>query len=80
MRNCVPGQIAAAVYVGPRPHRGLADFQADGRFHLVGIPYGPELADYFPAQVNARDYPNLTRVRSGSNRLGGHGSSSPKLA
>ncbi len=55
------GEIAAAVYVGPRPHRGLADFQADGRFHLVGIPYGPELADYFPAQVNARDYPNLIR-------------------
>ena len=53
------GEIAAAVYVTPRPDRRLADFQADGRFHLVGIPYGPELAEYSPAQVAARDYPNL---------------------
>ena len=55
------GEIAAAVYVTPRPIADLADFQADGRFHLVGIPYGPELADYSPAQVAARDYPNLIR-------------------
>ena len=53
------GEIAAAIYVMPRPDRKLADFQADGRFHLVGIPYGPELADYSPTQVKARDYPNL---------------------
>ena len=53
------GDIAAAVYVAPRPASTVAEFQADGRFHLVPIPYGNELTDYLPAQLHVKDYPKL---------------------
>jgi len=53
------GEIAAAVYVAPRPASKVAEFQADDRFHLVPIPYGDELTDYLPAQLHVKDYPNL---------------------
>jgi hypothetical protein len=53
------GEIAAAVYVAPRPSRELAEFAADPRFHLVPIAYTDELSDYVPAEFKMSDYPNL---------------------
>jgi TRAP-type uncharacterized transport system substrate-binding protein len=53
------GEIAAAVYVAPRPAREVTEFQADGRFHLLAVPYQDEVRDYLPAELHARDYPNL---------------------
>jgi len=59
------GEIAAAVFVGGKPLRGIAEFASDGRFHLLPIPYDDSLQEvYLPAQLSNSDYPNL--VRSGA--------------
>jgi TRAP transporter TAXI family solute receptor len=54
------GEIDAAVYVAGRPVRAISEFQGDGRFHLLGIPFEGELAEaYFPARFENSDYPRL---------------------
>jgi TRAP-type uncharacterized transport system substrate-binding protein len=55
------GEIAAAVHVTPRPSPEIAEFEADGRFHLVAVSYRNEFPDYVPAEFEMRDYPNLIR-------------------
>ncbi|KLK94182.1 hypothetical protein AA309_06675 [Microvirga vignae] len=54
------GEIQAAVYVAGRPVRAIAEFQTDGRFHLISIPFEGEIAEsYFPARLTSEDYPQL---------------------
>jgi TRAP transporter TAXI family solute receptor len=54
------GEIQAAVYVAGRPVRAMAEFQTDGRFHLLPIPFEGEIAEtYFPARLTNADYPRL---------------------
>jgi TRAP transporter TAXI family solute receptor len=54
------GEIEAAVYVAGRPVRAIAEFQTDGRFHLLPIPFEGEIAEsYFPARFANADYPQL---------------------
>ena len=54
------GEIQAAVYVAGRPVRAIAEFQTDGRFHLLPIPFEGEIAEsYFPARLANADYPQL---------------------
>lgn len=54
------GEIQAAVYVAGRPVRAIAEFQTDGRFHLLSVPFEGEIAEsYFPARFENKDYPQL---------------------
>ncbi len=54
------GEIQAAVYVAGRPVRAIAEFQSEGRFHLLPIPFEGEIAEtYFPARFSNADYPRL---------------------
>jgi uncharacterized protein len=54
------GEIQAAIYVAGRPVRAISEFQGDGRFHLLAIPFAGELAEtYLPARFSASDYPRL---------------------
>lgn len=53
------GEIAATVFVGGRPVRGVAEFRGDNRFHLLSIPYDQLQDIYLPAQLAHADYPNL---------------------
>lgn len=54
------GEIQAAVYVAGRPVRAIAEFQTEGRFHLLPIPFEGEIAEsYFPARFADADYPQL---------------------
>jgi TRAP transporter TAXI family solute receptor len=54
------GELQAAVYVAGRPVRAIAEFQAEGRFHLLPIPFEGEIAEsYFPAKFATTDYPRL---------------------
>jgi TRAP transporter TAXI family solute receptor len=53
-------EIQAAVYVAGRPVRAIAEFQTDGRFHLLSIPFEGEIAEsYFPARFENADYSQL---------------------
>ncbi|HZH10508.1 MAG TPA: TAXI family TRAP transporter solute-binding subunit [Microvirga sp.] len=57
------GEIQAAVYVAGRPVRAIAEFQTDGRFHLLSIPFEGEIAEsYFPARFENKDYPQLVEA------------------
>jgi uncharacterized protein len=54
------GEIQAAMYVAGSPVRGISEFQSEGRFHLLGIPFEGELSEtYLPARFAASDYPRL---------------------
>jgi TRAP transporter TAXI family solute receptor len=54
------GEIQAAIYVAGRPVRAMTEFQSEGRFHLLSIPFEGEIAEtYFPAQFSNTDYPRL---------------------
>src|SRR4051812_6205906 len=54
------GEIEAALYVAGRPVRAMTEFQSDGRFHLLSIPFEGEIAEtYFPARLSSADYPKL---------------------
>jgi TRAP-type uncharacterized transport system substrate-binding protein len=56
------GEIAATVVIGAKPVATLANFPADGRFHLLEVPYTGNVADsYFPASYSNEDYPNLVK-------------------
>lgn len=54
------GEIQAAVYVAGRPVRAITEFQSDGRFRLLSIPFEGDIAEtYFPARFTNADYPRL---------------------
>jgi TRAP transporter TAXI family solute receptor len=54
------GEIDAAFYVAGRPVRAISEFQSDGRFRLLGIPFEGEIAQtYFPTRFAHTDYPRL---------------------
>jgi len=54
------GEIDAALYVAGRPVRAITEFQSEGRFHLLAIPFEGEIADtYFPTSLTSQDYPKL---------------------
>ena len=56
------GKVAAVVVLGAEGSPALADFGADGRFHIVAIPWSPALEPiYTPAHVTAADRPNLVK-------------------
>ena len=64
-RKLSAGEIAAAVYVAPRPARELGTFGNDSRFHLVPVKYQDEIAgDYLPAELDSSHYPIL--IESGT--------------
>jgi uncharacterized protein len=54
------GEIDAALFIAGRPVRGISEFQGDGRFHLLSIPYEGEIAEtYLPSRFTNGDYPRL---------------------
>jgi TRAP transporter TAXI family solute receptor len=55
------GEIDAVIVVGGKPYKAVSSFKDDrDRFHLVAVDYAKPLqSDYFPATLNAKDYPNL---------------------
>lgn len=54
------GKRAAVVVLGAKDSRALQDFGEDGKYHLVAIPWAPDLESiYAPARVPSADRPNL---------------------
>jgi TRAP-type uncharacterized transport system substrate-binding protein len=54
------GKVDAVVVLGGEASPALSDFGADGRFHIVGIPWSQALESvYAPAHVTAAERPNL---------------------
>ena len=54
------GKVDAVVVLGAEGARALNDFGADGRFHVVAIPWSATLEPiYAPAHVTAAERPNL---------------------
>jgi TRAP transporter TAXI family solute receptor len=54
------GEIQAALYVAGRPVRAIAEFQGEGRFHLLPVPFEGEIAQsYLPSRLTKADYPRL---------------------
>jgi TRAP transporter TAXI family solute receptor len=59
MEKLKSGQIDAVIAVQGKPSKTVSQFK-DGRFHLVQVDYAKQLqADYLPATLSAKDYPNL---------------------
>src|SRR5215208_414388 len=59
------GEIQAAIYVAGRPVRAIAEFQSEGRFHLLSVPFEGEIAQaYLPSRFTAADYPRLVDAGS----------------
>jgi TRAP transporter TAXI family solute receptor len=60
MEKLKKGELDAVIVVGGKPYKSVSSFQNDGRFHLVTVEYDKPLqADYLPASLSAKDYPNL---------------------
>jgi TRAP transporter TAXI family solute receptor len=54
------GELQAALYVAGRPVRAMSEFQGEGRFHLLSVPFEGEVAEtYLPARFASSDYPRL---------------------
>ena len=54
------GELQAALYVAGRPVRAISEFQAEGRFHLLAVPFEGDIAEsYLPAKFSSADYPRL---------------------
>jgi len=54
------GKRGAVVVIGAKGAHALESFGDDGRYHVVAIPWTPELEQvYAPARVAAADRPNL---------------------
>jgi uncharacterized protein len=54
------GELQAALYVAGRPVRAISEFQSEGKFHLLSVPFEGEIAEnYLPARFAATDYPKL---------------------
>src|SRR5712671_1721382 len=53
------GEIDAVIAVQGKPSKAVSQFK-DDRFHLVPVDYAKPLQDdYLPANLSAKDYPNL---------------------
>jgi TRAP transporter TAXI family solute receptor len=60
MEKLKKGEIDAVIVVGGKPYKSVSSFNNDGRFHLVTVDYEKPLqADYLPATLTSKDYPNL---------------------
>src|ERR1700760_2626372 len=60
MEKLKAGQIDAGIVLGGKPYKSVSSFTNDGRFHLVRVDYDKPLqADYLPATLTSKDYPNL---------------------
>ena len=61
MEKLKKGELDAVIVVGGKPYKSVSNFVNDGnRFHLVTVDYErPLQADYLPATMTAKDYPNL---------------------
>lgn len=61
MEKLKKGELDAVIVVGGKPYKSVSNFVNDGgRFHLVNVDYErPLQADYLPATLTAKDYPNL---------------------
>ncbi len=60
MEKLKTGEVDAVIVVGGKPYKSVSSFNNDGRFHLVTVDYSKPLqADYLPATLTAKDYPNL---------------------
>ena len=55
------GELDAVIAVGGKPYKSVSGFKDDrDRFHFVPVDYAKPLqADYLPAVLTAKDYPNL---------------------
>src|ERR1700754_2687592 len=59
MEKMKAGEIDAVIVCGGKPYKSVSSFK-DDRFHLVTVNYEKPLqADYLPATLSAKDYPNL---------------------
>jgi hypothetical protein len=59
MEKLKAGEIDAVIVCGGKPYKSVSSFK-DDRFHLVTVKYEKPLqADYLPATLSAKDYPNL---------------------
>jgi TRAP transporter TAXI family solute receptor len=60
MEKLRKGELDAVIVVGGKPYKSVSGFVNDGRFHLVTVDYDrPLQADYLPATLTSKDYPNL---------------------
>ena len=60
MEKLKAGELDAVIVVGGKPYKSVSTFDNDGRFHLVRVDYDKPLqADYLPATLTSKDYPNL---------------------
>ena len=60
MEKLKAGELDAVIVVGGKPYKSVSNFNNDGRFHLVRVDYDKPLqADYLPASLTSKDYPNL---------------------
>ncbi len=61
MEKLKKGELDAVIVVGGKPYKSVSNFVNDGgRFHLVNVDYDrPLQADYLPATLTSKDYPNL---------------------
>src|ERR1700758_2274439 len=60
MEKLKAGELDAVIVVGGKPYKSVSSFSNDGRFHLVKVDYEKPLqADYLPATMTSKDYPNL---------------------
>lgn len=54
------GEVAATIYVAGKPGPAFARAPKDQGFHFLPVHYGPEFEEsYFPAAIEAADYPGL---------------------
>lgn len=54
------GELQAALYIAGRPVRAISEFQGEGRFHLLSVPFEGDVAEtYLPARFASSDYPRL---------------------
>jgi len=60
LADLTAGKFAAVVAVGASSSKSLADFNKDGKYHVLSIAMTPELqALYGPVRLTAKDQPNL---------------------
>ena len=59
MEKLKRGEIDAVIVCGGKPYKSVSSFK-DDRFHLVTVNYDKPLqADYLPATLSSKEYPNL---------------------
>jgi TRAP transporter TAXI family solute receptor len=60
LKKLQAGEIAATVLIAGKPAGSVANTKASDGFRLLPVPFAKELqADYLPATLTSRDYPNL---------------------